>query len=71
MSLILEQWVVMYGYPAIVQGTILEGETVLILAGMASSWGYLNLPMIMVMAFIGSFSGTRCFSSWDATRGPD
>jgi membrane protein DedA with SNARE-associated domain len=61
MSLLLEHWVGLYGYPAIVLGTILEGETILIMAGMVSSLGYLDLPVIMVMAFIGSFSGDQMF----------
>ena len=61
MSPLLEHWVAMYGYPAIVLGTIVEGETILIMAGMVSSWGYLDLPVIMVMAFIGSFSGDQMY----------
>jgi membrane protein DedA with SNARE-associated domain len=61
MSILLEQWVAIYGYPAIVLGTIVEGETILLIAGMASSWGYLNLPLIILMAFIGSFSGDQMF----------
>jgi membrane protein DedA with SNARE-associated domain len=61
MSPLLEHWVGQYGYPAIILGTILEGETALIMAGMVSSWGYLDLPVIMVMAFIGSFSGDQMF----------
>ena len=61
MSPLLEHWVGLYGYPAIVLGTIVEGETILIMAGMDSSWGYLDLPVIMVMAFIGSFSGDQMF----------
>ncbi|MGC1401348.1 MAG: DedA family protein [Thermodesulfobacteriota bacterium] len=61
MSIIFEQLVAMYGYPAIVLGTVVEGETILIMAGMVSSWGYLNLPLIMLMAFIGSFSGDQMF----------
>jgi membrane protein DedA with SNARE-associated domain len=54
-------WVALYGYPAIVLGTIAEGETILLMAGLASSWGYLSLPWVMVMAFIGSFSGDEMF----------
>jgi membrane protein DedA with SNARE-associated domain len=48
-----------YGYPAIVLGTIVEGETVLILAGMLSFWGVLDLPLVMIMAFIGSYGGDQ------------
>jgi membrane protein DedA with SNARE-associated domain len=58
---VLEHWVEMLGYPAIVLGTIMEGETILLIAGMYSCWGYLNLPLTMLMAFIGSFSGDQMF----------
>ena len=61
MSMVLEHWVEMVGYPAIVLGTIMEGETILLIAGMYSFWGYLNLPLVMLMAFIGSFSGDQMF----------
>lgn len=69
MSIVLEQLIEIYGYPAIVLGTIIEGESILIIAGMFSSWGYLNLPLIMVMAFIGSFSGDQFFFFLGRHRG--
>ena len=46
-----------YGYLAVLLGTVLEGETILILAGFAAHQGYLQLPWVMVAAFAGSVSG--------------
>jgi membrane protein DedA with SNARE-associated domain len=46
-----------YGYVAVLVGTVLEGETILILAGFAAHQGYLQLPGVMLAAFVGSLSG--------------
>lgn len=43
-----------YGYLAILAGTMLEGETVVLVAGFLAHQGYLSLPWIMVFAFMGS-----------------
>ncbi|HEY2406243.1 MAG TPA: DedA family protein [Polyangiaceae bacterium] len=48
-----------YGYWLVLGGTLLEGETVLIMAGFAAHQGYLVLPWVMLVAFIGSFSGDQ------------
>lgn len=61
MNIVFEQIIENYGYPAIALGTIVEGETILLIAGMVSFWGYLNLPFVVLMAFIGSFSGDQMF----------
>ena len=50
-----------YGYGAILVGTFLEGETILILGGFAAHRGYLALPWVVVAAFIGSLSGDQLF----------
>ena len=50
-----------YGYPAIIIGTIVEGETVLVLAGMLSFLGYLELHWVIPAAFLGSFGGDQFF----------
>lgn len=46
-----------YGYVAVLVGTVLEGETILILGGFAAHQGYLQLPWVMLAAFAGSLSG--------------
>ena len=50
-----------YGYLAIFLGTIIEGETVLVLAGFAAHRDYLQLPWVILAAFIGSLSGDQLF----------
>ena len=50
-----------YGYLAILIGTFLEGETILILGGFAAHMGYLDLPLVIASAFAGSFSGDQLY----------
>jgi len=55
----LEHLIETYGYMAILVGTFLEGETVLILGGIISKLGYLELHWVMVCAFTGTFIGDQ------------
>jgi membrane protein DedA with SNARE-associated domain len=48
-----------YGYPILFLGTLLEGETVLVLGGFAARQGYLSLPLVILVAFLGSLSGDQ------------
>lgn len=48
-----------YGYVAVVLGTFLEGETILVMAGFAAHQGYLHLPGVMLAALIGSMAGDQ------------
>jgi membrane protein DedA with SNARE-associated domain len=48
-----------YGYLAILIGTFLEGETILIVAGFVAERGYLNIWLVMAAAFIGSMCGDQ------------
>ena len=50
-----------YGYLAILIGTFLEGETILILGGLAAHMGLLELPWVMATALVGSFTGDQLF----------
>ena len=50
-----------YGYLAILIGTFLEGETILILGGFAAHMGFLELHWVIVSAFAGSFSGDQLY----------
>ena len=50
-----------YGYFFLLAGTFLEGETILILAGFAAHLGYLYLPWVILVAFIGTLSGDQLF----------
>jgi membrane protein DedA with SNARE-associated domain len=46
-------------YPITVLWTFLEGETFVIFAGYAASLRLLNLPLLIVSAWIGSFAGDQ------------
>jgi membrane protein DedA with SNARE-associated domain len=51
-----------YGYMAVFVGSVLEGETLLLLAGLAAHRGYLRLEWIIVVAAAGAFLGDQiCF----------
>lgn len=57
----LESLLVSYGYLAVLVGTFFEGETILVLGGVAAKLGYLELPWVVVCAFIGTFAGDQLF----------
>jgi len=50
-----------YGYLAILIGTFLEGETILILGGFAAHQGYLNLAGVIAAAFSGTLCSDQLF----------
>jgi membrane protein DedA with SNARE-associated domain len=57
----LESLIDTYGYAAILVGTFLEGETILVLGGFAAHRGYLALPWVILAALVGSLSGDQLF----------
>jgi membrane protein DedA with SNARE-associated domain len=60
-SIPLEHFVATYGYAAIVVGTLLEGETILVIGGFLAHRGYLALPGVIGAAFAGTFAGDQLF----------
>jgi membrane protein DedA with SNARE-associated domain len=72
----LEHLVEEYGYAAVLVGTFLEGETILVIAGVAAQLGRLELRYVMMCAFVGSlisdqlafFIGRRWGTRWLARR---
>lgn len=50
-----------YGYPAIIIGTFLEGETIVVIAGFLAHLGYLKLPWVIISAFLGTFAGDQLY----------
>jgi membrane protein DedA with SNARE-associated domain len=51
-----------YGYLALFAGCLLEGETLLLLAGLAAHGGYLSFPIVVLVAFAGGTLGDQiCF----------
>ena len=59
-----------YGYLAILIGTFLEGETILILGGLAAHMGFLELPWVMAAALTGSFTGDQLYFYIGRRYGP-
>lgn len=55
------QFLAQYGYLAVFIGSVLEGETILLLAGFAAHQGYLSLPMVMAVGFCGGVLGDQTF----------
>ncbi len=57
----LEHIIKTYGYWALLVGTFLEGETILIIGGFLAHRGYLSLPLVILAAFIGTLAGDQLF----------
>lgn len=50
--------------------TAFEGETFVLIAGYAASLGYLNLPLLIVCAWLGSFVGDQAYFLLGRRFGP-
>lgn len=46
-----------FGYFAVFLGTFLEGEAILVMAGLLAERGYLSLTNVMIVGFSGAFVG--------------
>jgi membrane protein DedA with SNARE-associated domain len=57
----LPELIVTYGYWAVLGGTLLEGESILLLAGFAAHRGMLDLPTVVAIAVVGGFLGDQVF----------
>lgn len=58
-----------FGYAAVFVGSFLEGETILVMAGFFGERGLLDLFAVMVVGFLGAYSG-HIFWFWlGRTRG--
>lgn len=57
----LETWLTNYGYPVLLAGTFLEGETVMVLGGVAARMGYLSLDWVIACGLIGSVTGDQLY----------
>ena len=55
----LQQFLQDFGYFALVLGTFFEGETILVLAGFLAFRGYMDINMVCVVAFFGSYAGDQ------------
>jgi membrane protein DedA with SNARE-associated domain len=50
----METFIATYGYWAVFLGSLVEGESVILTAGVLSSQGYLSLPKIILISFLGT-----------------
>jgi len=57
----LTQLLAEHGYLAVLVGSLLEGETILVLAGFAAHQGLMSLPLTLAIAFIGGTLGDQFF----------
>lgn len=57
----LAQLIADYGYLAVFVGTFFEGETILVLGGFAAHRGYLDIKLVMLAAFVGTFLGDQLY----------
>jgi len=67
----LSEFIKNYGYIALFVGTFLEGETILVLGGLAAAADHLNIYWVMVVAFCGSLAGDQtvfCIGRFLGTR---
>ncbi|AZC21479.1 MULTISPECIES: DedA family protein [Pseudomonas] len=55
----LQQFLQDFGYFALFLGTFFEGETILVLAGFLAFRGYMDINLVMVVAFFGSYAGDQ------------
>ena len=65
----LSELIETYGYWVVLAGTLLEGETVLLLAGFAAYSGLLELHWVIGVAIFGSFMGDQLWFYLGRTRG--
>ena len=65
----LEELISTYGYAAVAVGTFLEGETVLILGGVAAHMGYLALAGVIAAAFLGTLAGDQLYFHLGRAKG--
>jgi membrane protein DedA with SNARE-associated domain len=59
-----------YGYLAILVITFIEGETIVILAGIAAHLGFLELHWVIITAIVGSVSGDQLWYYMGRRWGP-
>ena len=58
-----------YGYYAIAAGAFFEGETMLVLGGLAAHQGYLSFPVVLACAFGATFATDQFYFSLGRLKG--
>jgi membrane protein DedA with SNARE-associated domain len=57
----IEHLISQFGYPALILGLLLEGETVVVLAAFMAHRGYFSLPAVILLAWLVSFASDQFF----------
>jgi membrane protein DedA with SNARE-associated domain len=57
--MMLQHFLQEFGYFALFLGTFFEGETILVLAGFLAFRGYMDINLVVVVAFFGSYAGDQ------------
>jgi membrane protein DedA with SNARE-associated domain len=65
----LEFFLSRFGYPALIAGLLLEGETVLVLAAFMAHRGYLSLPLVILIGCLVAFASDQFFFWMGRTKG--
>ncbi|MFH1985122.1 MAG: DedA family protein [Pseudomonadota bacterium] len=65
----MAEWIATYGYPLLFLGTIIEGETFLLIAAVMARQGALEIVPVMAVALAGALSGDSLFFVIGKTRG--
>ena len=64
------QWIAHYGYLGVFAGALLEGETILVLAGFAAHQGQLDFATVLLLAFAAGTLGDQLFFWFGRMSGP-
>lgn len=70
MQQFLREYLELHGYWVLFLGTFLEGEAILIMAGFLAFQGYLDLTLVILTAFAGSFLGDQFYFYLGRWKGP-
>jgi len=65
----LEHLIQTFGYWAVLGGTLLEGETIVIIAGFLAHQGYLRWVGVVTAAFVGTLICDQFFFFWGRLQG--
>lgn len=65
----LETIITQFGYPALIIGLLIEGETVLVLGAFMAHRGYLDLPWVILIGLISAFFSDQFFFWMGRQRG--
>lgn len=65
----LETVIIHFGYPALIIGLLLEGETFLVLGAFMAHRGYLNLPSVILIGLFVTFASDQFFFWMGRTQG--